>query len=1431
MEGNDDSKPIVDVDDSDPTSATVTSTTTDGLLASLRLDSEAAAGVGVVSAGGVAVSVEQPTQCTSNGGTSTSAISTMTSQSLAVEVGSGGVPVSMTASTNTSTTTTATATATLPQPPSDAVLVSTIGGVTNTTPDVPMPVAVMADVPVTATAATNTTTNLNPNLPLAPSSSSSALPLPLSLPLSLLVPSAAAKKKTGRPRKSTGDVIAVATADATLADGTTTVTATTVTAVPKKSSKFKAGNTAASKFKKNKRRASASSTLSDHNNSSLLSAAQKAQKRQRFGLFKRQRLTVTVADASPDRLVNPLMEVPGETTIQHTTTTGTTSLSSSLTTTTTAGSSLSLAHPPRAGDLLALLDLRYPAHVDTYSLAYMARVLGFSLPTTTSTTVPPTVQSTTTTTTAAAAAAEKQHPQPQHQQSRSTLTTRPMARDENFRLIPKQGTFCQNVWLRENADIATTNATAATVDATIKEHQWLVGSGDQNSSGIADMDPLYRSLLQQPPVHATPVTAAQQARLLQTADGPAAVRALQPVMMAAREYLTSLVVASTTATTNTTTADNDWMWSWQSIQEFGRQHAETHRLWSPQTQNATGLFLLDEGALPVGLVAYQFQWVPVVTTSAASTTTASTTSTTTASTTNVQQQPQQQQQSQTESLPLESSTTAPTTTAVPTRSTTAATSTTAVPTTMPASTSCELILCLKDLLNTTHSFLRQHHQQQHQQHQEQSKEFTDLPLTEREECILLLLTALCLEHARVNHVWYAVLQVSPQLVPFFQRYFCMTVVPSPAVAVSGDDNNSSNNKVHDQAAASSDSQHIHMVCDLHRCSYRYAFLLYRQDKSGNGPVESLSQPAAAALPRPQRWLVRLPNAEDTMAALQAPDTALARPKRAIARKASPYFVGATGQQRQTVVRLRAKLPTAANESSMQIVRLDPQGTEGAPLQIPTFYTEPSLDILRNFALPHKAAPTAVDPHKEEEQDELVRELIAKQRELEQLEKGLEPTLRMLLGKVVDERMEYESSEAMRKRQEEKMIMLENQKMLERRKEMDMAWQKQLEQDMDAVCDICNDGEVAPDNQILFCESCNVAVHQMCYGIDHVPEGDYYCLACRHLGRNRGAVSRDPDAPKVAAAPLPICCELCPLKQGAFMRTNMNSKKGEEVAFGKWVHVICAKWQGLNFVDSRKPDLIEDVAELKMNFRRYGFTCQLCEGDRGAMNQCRFDGCTAWIHVTCARASGTCDVVHGENASGPVETNPWSLMCPEHSDINPSDVPKDAVKTERLIAAAKEFPPEPLPAPPPLVRKPFNAATGKEREVLLAHDDYEQELLEELLTKKLQGVRCEVCDQCEENGKFLNRCSMCYVVVCDQCTLDADEAKINFKCSSCSHMDAKRKEGEEADPPKCVTCYQKGGLLRRSSATPGRKSHWSQNPKEYKKSLFGREIWTHSVCSL
>lgn len=39
-----------------------------------------------------------------------------------------------------------------------------------------------------------------------------------------------------------------------------------------------------------------------------------------------------------------------------------------------------------------------------------------------------------------------------------------------------------------------------------------------------------------------------------------------------------------------------------------------------------------------------------------------------------------------------------------------------------------------------------------------------------------------------------------------------------------------------------------------------------------------------------------------------------------------------------------------------------------------------------------------------------------------------------------------------------------------------------------VCDICLDGEVYENNEILFCDSCDVAVHQLCYGVKTIPEG-------------------------------------------------------------------------------------------------------------------------------------------------------------------------------------------------------------------------------------------------------------------------------------------------------------------------------------------------------
>ena len=57
----------------------------------------------------------------------------------------------------------------------------------------------------------------------------------------------------------------------------------------------------------------------------------------------------------------------------------------------------------------------------------------------------------------------------------------------------------------------------------------------------------------------------------------------------------------------------------------------------------------------------------------------------------------------------------------------------------------------------------------------------------------------------------------------------------------------------------------------------------------------------------------------------------------------------------------------------------------------------------------------------------------------------------------------------------------------------------------ALCDICGEGDWEDDNKILFCDSCNVGVHQDCYGAGakRVPSGPWYCDACTQGRRTSG----------------------------------------------------------------------------------------------------------------------------------------------------------------------------------------------------------------------------------------------------------------------------------------------------------------------------------------
>ncbi|KAI9741029.1 MAG: nuA3 HAT complex component nto1 [Cirrosporium novae-zelandiae] len=176
------------------------------------------------------------------------------------------------------------------------------------------------------------------------------------------------------------------------------------------------------------------------------------------------------------------------------------------------------------------------------------------------------------------------------------------------------------------------------------------------------------------------------------------------------------------------------------------------------------------------------------------------------------------------------------------------------------------------------------------------------------------------------------------------------------------------------------------------------------------------------------------------------------------------------------------------------------------------------------------------------------------------------------------------------------------------------------EEQDSKCAICDDGDCENTNAIVFCDGCDLAVHQECYGVPFIPEGQWLCRKCQLLGRG-----------------IPTCI-FCPNTDGAFKQTSTS----------RWAHLLCAIW--IPEVSLGNTTFMEPVLEVeKVPRQRWKLNCYICHQKMGACIQCSNKNCFVAFHVTCARrAQLFLKMKSGQGSAANLEPNLLKAYCDKHS---------------------------------------------------------------------------------------------------------------------------------------------------------------------------------------
>ncbi|CAG8781227.1 29574_t:CDS:10, partial [Gigaspora margarita] len=220
---------------------------------------------------------------------------------------------------------------------------------------------------------------------------------------------------------------------------------------------------------------------------------------------------------------------------------------------------------------------------------------------------------------------------------------------------------------------------------------------------------------------------------------------------------------------------------------------------------------------------------------------------------------------------------------------------------------------------------------------------------------------------------------------------------------------------------------------------------------------------------------------------------------------------------------------------------------------------------------------------------------------------------------------------------------------------------------DSTCAICDDGECENCNAIVFCDGCNLAVHQDCYGIPYIPEGQWLCRKC--------IVSPETPVACISKLRMKDNVYVC----GAFKKTNTN----------RWAHLLCALW--IPEVGLSNPVYMEPIDNIEGIPRgRWKLKCYICEKKMGACIQCQNTHCCTAFHVTCARKAKLCMRMKFPDPNS--DANQMKAYCDKHT---PRDY-REQVDVAQSVAKAQSLLIDPVPVAKKHLRENSRSDTSVSR---------------------------------------------------------------------------------------------------------------------------------------